>query len=385
MKICVVCPYFHSVKYKMKFRPDIFEVCRMLVKRGHNVVALASKTYGAPSHEVIDGVEVYRVPSLSLPNMFYFVPSFFHLITELSKICREHNIEILHFWDYEYLTSTSAIFLRRKLKNLPFVLTVIAFPGLNWHYGLKTIDTIGLIYTYTIGKAILKTMDHVVLLGRSLFEYALEIGVPYDKISINSFGIDFEAFRPKKQSDMVRRELGISPSDKVIIYVGRLAHIKGIAYLLEAAKHLCKSMENLKFLIVGDGPLRSRLEKMKNKQIIFAGWRNDVADLLNISDIFVLPSLSEGLPVSLLEAYTLSKPVIATTVGAVPDLVINNKTGLLIEPRNREKIEKAISYLLKNPELARIMGNNGKRFVEKHHNWDCIMNKYEEIYNSLTH
>jgi len=371
--------------HRIKLRPDILEVSTRLVKRGHKVVALASNAYSGPSYEVVEGVEVYRVSSLPLPNIFYFIPSPPNLVGELLEICRKHKIDILHFWNYEYLTSSLAFFLRRKLGSLPFVLTVIGFPGLNWHYGLKGVDIAGFIYTYTVGKLVLKSVDHVILLGKSLVRYASRMGVSEDKISINSFGIDFEAFHPIKPLDRVRKEFKIAPSDKVIIYVGRLEPVKGVTYLLEAAKHLSTNTQNLKFLIVGDGPLRSKFQKPENQHIVFTGWRRDIADLLNVSDIFVLPSLSEGLPISVLEAYALAKPVIATNVGAVPELVINNKTGLLIEPRNCEQIEEAIHHLTENPYIAKRMGTDGKKLVRKYHNWDYIMNKYEEIYNSLTH
>ena len=369
----------------MKLRPDIYEISKRLVKRGHKVVALASKAYGAPSYEIIDGIEVYRVPSITLPNVFYFIPSFPHLVYELLKICTEHNIQIVHFWNYEYLTSTLAFLLRKKLMNLSFVLTVIGFPGLNWYYGVRAVDTVGFIYTYTIGRLILKAVDHVVVLGTSLIKYAKWMGIADGKVSVCPLGIDLETFRATKSAKIIRDEFGIGSSDIVIIYVGRLEQVKGIAYLLEAAKNLSKRFENIRFLIVGDGPLRSKFEKHSNPQIILTGWRNDVANLLNASDIFILPSLSEGLPISILEAYALGKPVIATNVGAVPDLVVNEKTGLLVASRNPMEIENAIRYLLENPEIAHAMGVNGKEFVKKHHNWDDIIDEYEALHNSLVH
>lgn len=367
----------------MKFRPDILEVSKGLVKRGHNVIALASKTYGAPHYENIDGIEVHRVSSIALPNIFYFVPSFSGLMKELLQIYEEHNIDVFHFWNLDYLTSAIAFFLRIKLKHVPFVLTILGFPGVSWHYGLRTVDALGLIYTHTIGKLILRSMDRVILLGKSMMKYALWAGLSQDRISVNSFGVNFQDFIPKRSREEIRRQLNVSFSDKVIAYVGRLAPVKGVVYLLEAAEHLCKDMKDLKFVIVGEGPLGSRLRKFESPQIIFTGWRNDVNNVLNAADIFVLPSLSEGLPVSILEACALGKPVIATNVGAIPDLVANEKTGLLVASKNSMEIEKAIRYLLENPEIAYAMGVKGKEFVNKHHNWDGIINEYEALYDSF--
>jgi len=365
----------------MKLRPDVFEVSRRLVKRGHKVVVLTSKAYGAPSYEVIEDVEVYRVPVFTFPNIFYFIPFFPLLISKLLKICRKHKIEILHFWCYEYPNSILAPFMRKRLANLPFVLTVISFPGLNWRYGTKIVDVIALIYTQTVGRLIIRCMDHVVVLGKSLIKYAKWMGVPEDKLSICPLGIDVNSFIPKKSVRVVREEFGISISDTMIIYVGRLAKVKGVVYLLKAARHLCNRSKNIKFLIVGDGPLRSSLEKFSNNQTIFAGWRNDVADLLNASDALVLPSLSEGLPMSMLEAYAIGKPVIATNVGAIEDVVINGETGLLVQPGDWKKLADALWYLIENQNMRRKMGMKGKDHVMKYYRWERhVIDEYERIY-----
>lgn len=379
----MVCSYFHTRRHKIKLRPDIYEVSRRLVQRGHRVVVLAAKAFGAPSYEIVDGVEVYRVPALSMPGIFYFIPSFPHLIGRLLKICEQHDIQIIHFWNYEYLNSALAFLVRKKLANLPFVLTVIGFPGINWRYGVKMVDAIGLMYTYTIGKLVFSSVDRVVLLGQSLTKYAKSMNVSEQKILVCPLGVQVEAFRPTKSSNDIHKEIGISPSEVVVTYVGRLEQVKGVTYLLQAAKILRDRFKNLRFLIVGDGPLRPKLERISTSQTLFLGWRKDVANLLSISDIVVFPSLSEGLPIAMLEAFALGKPVVATNVGAVPDLVVNKRTGLLIASRNSLAIEEAITYLLGNPEIAYAMGANGKEFVKKHHNWDFIIDKYEALYNSV--
>jgi glycosyltransferase involved in cell wall biosynthesis len=238
---------------------------------------LTSKTYGTPEHEVLDGVEIHRVFSLSLPKIYYFIPFIPQFVGMLLRICEKHDIQILHFWNYEYLTSVLAVLLRKRLKNLPFFMTIIGFPGLNWRYGETVVDLVGKIYTYTLGRIIFKAVDHVILLGRNLVKYALWMGIAPDEISINSFGMDLKAFLPKRKPSEVRRQFGISVSDKVVIYVGRLEQVKGIRYLTETAKSVGGKMKNVKFLVVGDGPLRS--EVSLNPQMVPTGWRNDVPDL----------------------------------------------------------------------------------------------------------
>jgi len=379
----MISPYFYSKFCRRKLRPDVYEVSKRLTQRGHKIVVVTSKTYGVPSYEIIEDIQIHRVSSLALPKIYYFIPHIPRFIDKVLEICKKNDIEILHFWNYEYLTSVLTLFLRKKLQNIPFIITIIGFPGLNWKYGAKIVDLAGLAYTYTIGKTVLKTVDHVILLGRNLIKYALWMGVPAEKISINSFGIDFQEFRPTKKVEEVRKELGISPSEKVVIFVGRLEPVKGIKYFLKAARFLCKKMRNIKFLIVGDGPLRSELQAYSIPQIIFTGWRNDVPNLLNASDLFVLPSLSEGLPLSILEACAIGKPIVATNVGAVNEIVIHGYNGILVSPKNWKQLIKAIQYLINNPELMQEMGLRGKDLVEKKYDWNTILNIYEEIYQSL--
>lgn len=380
----MVCPYFYSKFCRVKLRPDVYEVSRRLTRRGHKVVVLTSKTYGAPSYEVIEGVKIYRVSSIALPKIYYFIPVFPRFITKLIEICRKFNVEIIHFWNYEYLTSVLVLLMRKKLRKIPFIMTIIGFPGLNWKYGVKIIDLIGLIYTYTIGRAILKTVDNVVLLGKNLVKYALWMGVTSYKISINSLGIDIQEFKPRKRADEIRKELGILSKEIVIAFVGRLEPVKGVKYLLKAAETICRKTENVRFLVVGDGPLRSKLQDCSDAQIIFTGWRNDVADLLNASDMLVLPSLSEGLPISILEAYAVGKPVIASNVGAVSEVVIDGYTGLLIPPKNWKQLADVLLYFISNLESMRRMGIHGKKLVEKKYKWDNILDTYEQIYCSVS-
>lgn len=379
----MVSPYFYSKACRIKLRPDVYEVSKRLARRGHNVIVLTSRTYGAPSYEVVEGVKVYRASSFALPKIYYFIPFIPKFLILLFEICRKYDIEIVHFWNYEYLTSVLAFLARKNLRKVPFVMTIIGFPGLNWKYGVKIIDLIGLIYTYTIGKAILKAVNRIIVLGKSLVKYAIWMGVASDKISINSFGIEFQEFKPRKRASEIRKELSISAEETVVAFVGRLEPVKGVKYLLKAAETVCRKVKNIRFLVVGDGPLRSKLQAGSDARIIFTGWRNDVADILNASDLLVLPSLSEGLPLIILEAYALGKTVVASNVGAVSEVVINGYNGLLVPPENWKSLARAILYLIWNPDIIKYMGKNGKKFVSTKYDWGRIINQYEKIYENL--
>jgi glycosyltransferase involved in cell wall biosynthesis len=381
MNILMVCPYFHSSTCKRKLRPDVYEVSRRLAKRGHKVIVLTSKSYGAPSRENVDGVIVYRVISLQIPGIYYFIPVIPCYVRSLLILCKEYGINIVHFWNYEYLTSLLALVLRRKIPGMPIVISIIGFPGLNWRYGVGIVDLFGCAYTYTLGKIVLRSADRVIVLGRKLTRYAESLGVQKDRIYVNSFGIDLSEFYPGRSQQSVRAQLSIPISAKVVIFVGRIEPVKGTEYLLKAATHLVPLRDDLRFLIVGDGPLRSRFQKKYlHNRIIFLGWRNDIADLLNASDILVLPSISEGLPIVSLEALSLSKPVIATDVGALSDVILDRETGMLVSPGKWMELSDAIASLLGNPRSVHEMGVKGSEFIKRFFAWDEILRRYEDVY-----
>jgi glycosyltransferase involved in cell wall biosynthesis len=144
-----------------------------------------------------------------------------------------------------------------------------------------------------------------------------------------------------------------------------------------------------KFLIVGDGILREKLEEqIKNldlgSSVIFTGTRKNIPDLLSAMDIFVLPSCSrEGLGISIIEAMAAEKPVVATDIGGIPEVVKNGETGLLVLPRNPEALAQAIIELLRNPKKANTMGKKGRiRFKEKFTN-KRMLSEVENLYVAL--
>ena len=140
---------------------------------------------------------------------------------------------------------------------------------------------------------------------------------------------------------------------------------------------------NLKLLLVGDGELRGNGKKYKklaesiSESIIFTGYRDDVPLLMNISDIFVLPSFSEGAANVVLEASSSGLPVIASRVGEIPNIISDYKSGILIHPGNVKDLVDALKYLLENPIEAKEMGLRGRQIIIKNYTWDAICRKIE--------
>ncbi|OGC76077.1 MAG: hypothetical protein A2Z27_04235 [candidate division Zixibacteria bacterium RBG_16_50_21] len=150
-----------------------------------------------------------------------------------------------------------------------------------------------------------------------------------------------------------RREIGVHPKHVLVGAVGRLVPIKGCAYLLKACADLLKSMPSTRLAFVGDGELREELKAEAalhgiENQVIFTGFRQDMENVYSDLNLLVIPSLNEGLPTVLIEALCAGVPVVATRVGAIPDLVDEN-SGIIVEPKDTKALSSAIRQMLQDP------------------------------------
>ena len=182
-------------------------------------------------------------------------------------------------------------------------------------------------------------------------------------------GVELGRIRPTRDRNEVRRELGIDPATPLIGAVGRLSPVKGHAHFIRAARLIVEKEPAAKFLIVGDGPLRSELEICAKRlgigdACLFVGARHDVYDLVAAMDVFVLPSVDEGIPMALLEAMALETPVVATAVGGVPEVVEHRATGLLVRSGDEPGLADASLELIREPRLARTLGARARGVVE---------------------
>jgi glycosyltransferase involved in cell wall biosynthesis len=207
-------------------------------------------------------------------------------------------------------------------------------------------------------------------------------------------GVDLKMFSSKGSSSGIRKKYGID--GKMILFVGRLAEKKGVSYLISALAKIKKSCPDCKLLIVGDGPDKPLLEKQAAEQapkdsVIFAGSipKEKLPAFYHSADVFVLPSIvaksgdTEGLGVVLLEAIAAGVPVVASNVGGIPDIIIDKKTGLLVEQKSPEEISMAVVSLLRNPQKGESLSGAALEHVRKNYSWEKVSKDFSEIYSSL--
>lgn len=204
----------------------------------------------------------------------------------------------------------------------------------------------------------------------------------YSGIDVGKF-VDFHADAVKE-----KEKLNIPLDVPVIGTVTRLAPVKGNQYLIASLPEVVKLFPTLKVLIVGDGSERGKLERYVKKlslleNVIFLGICKDVRGILNTFDIFVLPSLNEGMGRCMLEAQALGVPVVATKVGGIPEVVRDSIGGILVPPRNPEAMAEAIINLLKNKSLRDNMSEEAKRWVGHRFSAGAMVEKISDLYKEL--
>jgi glycosyltransferase involved in cell wall biosynthesis len=201
-------------------------------------------------------------------------------------------------------------------------------------------------------------------------------------------GIDTDYYKQFIPNPNFRKDLGIDKDTKVITTISPFKPQKNVSDFINAAAIVTKFVKDVVFFIVGDGQQRRKLEVMienldlKNK-VVLLGWRTDIAEILTASDIFVLTSLWEGLPCTILEAMCCLKPVIANAVDGVKEIISENQTGFLIDPYNYKATAEKIIYLLANEPILKKMGQNAKNSINWEFNINYAVKQHEKLYLQL--
>ncbi|MCS7156826.1 MAG: glycosyltransferase [Blastocatellia bacterium] len=219
---------------------------------------------------------------------------------------------------------------------------------------------------------------------RALAHYPIASG----KIRIVPHGIRVENFPIEGTRASVAEEFGLEARAPIVGTVGRLSIQKATEDFIEAAALLRQRFPDAQFLIVGEGERRLELERLVETRglkacLRFAGYREDVPRLLAAMDVFVLSSIYEGMPFAILEAMAAARPVVATRVDGVPEVVAEGETGLLVPPRAPERLAEAIGFLLAHPDRAREMGRRGRERVRTEFSWERMVKTIEQLYRTL--
>jgi glycosyltransferase involved in cell wall biosynthesis len=341
---------------------------REMKKLGHKIVLAVQ-----PGSGIIPAIEKegFAKESMIMKKEF-FLFSVFRLMQIISK----YNVSIVNThssWD-SWIASIAA----RLSSRSPAI--------------LRTRHLSTPVSTGFMSRIVYQYLPHLVITTGDSIRNALinNNHYPGNKIMSIPSGVDLNAYYPREMNYDIRAELGIPRDDKVITTVAALRSWKGHDYLLEAAKIMLERRSNIKFVIAGDGPRFNHLnEKVTSlgikDQVIFLGYRNDIPEILSMSDVFVLPSYAnEGVPQAILQAMAMNKPVVASTAGSIPEIVRDKETGVLVETRSPVKLAEGIAFVLDNPGDAVKISIRARQLVESKYSLDVMLDQLIVIYDKFT-
>jgi glycosyltransferase involved in cell wall biosynthesis len=291
-------------------------------------------------------------------------------VRQIEEFIQEDAIDVVHAHGYK---ADLYGFLAAWRADKPVVATCH-----NWVGGTTALG----IYN-RLDRLALKRFDALAAVSDEVAQRLIDSGVYAGKIKTIANGIDVAAFEHGQPLPALSATGG-----KVVGMVARLDLQKGFEYLLRAVRELCNIFYGLKVVIVGEGPDRAAIESMVQEfglesNVILAGHQSDMPAVYAAMDIFVLPSLNEGLPMTILEAMAASKPVVATRVGAIPKVINDGDNGLLVDPKDTEGLRDAIASLLSDPERCRRMGEKAHEWVSRNYTSEAMALKYRQLYDEV--
>jgi glycosyltransferase involved in cell wall biosynthesis len=232
----------------------------------------------------------------------------------------------------------------------------------------------------------LVTDRFVVGAGDNREAFAREIGIPRSKIEIIHTGIELERFRPGEGRAALRAQWGINDDTIVVATHSRLAdERKGVAYFLQMAAQVASRNPRVLFVVSGDGVLRPGLEAQAEQlgiadRVRFVGWQPDAAKVFAAIDVFVMPSTFEGGPTTVLEAMAMARPVIASNVGMVPEVIDDGASGLVVPPADPTALGNALNRLLTDDALSAGLGEQAREHALANFSIDNMVEAYLRVF-----
>ena len=339
----------------------------------HNDVCFLSHEGPIGSELKQQGVKVYYLP-LTNP---WAIPI---VALRLYRLLRRNRYDILHLYGLK------ANLLGRILGKLSGYRRILG--------GLRSIYPSGLKKKWTlwIDRLTFGLSLGYVSNSQAAIDFLISHGYNRRKFWLIHNGIDIKPFyrRSDAEKETIKRKYGL-PLDKLIITcVANLRPPKGHEYLIRALHELKGEGPDFLTLFVGDGPLRGKLEELVRElglkeQIRFLGFkdREEIPRILAITDIFVLPSLWEGLPTAIIEAMAAGCPIVASNVAGTPEVVVDGETGFLVPPRDPRALAEKIKLLLQDKTLREKMGRAGIERVKQHFTIERMVREYEDLYRKL--
>jgi len=358
----------------------------------------ASNFYGGPERQIIGHIKTSR--------------SFRHLVVtfkdneqenEFIDICREEGVNVAVIETKGAYQIKLIQFLRELLVKQavdcicchgykPLILCFLStrrldIPIIAFSRG-HTSENVKIRIFEFIERKLLRYVPKIISVSDGYAKFLIKAGIEESRITVVRNAVDFKKFRPFiAKRNLMRTKLGFEQDDFIMATAGRLSPEKAQDVLIDAFSRLINVKQNHHLLLFGEGPLRRNLEQqvetLKLNNVYFMGHRNDLDEIMPVIDLFVLPSMTEGLPNVLLEAGAAHVPMVATSVGGVPEIIEQDRTGLMVEAGNRNQLTEAIKMCIEDEEKCASFSDAAYRLIEKKYGFAKQSNLLESVYSEL--
>ena len=348
-------------------RKSLLDILTHLDRKTFSPIVACSSS--GPLTEKLNEINIpYRIVKMRLWRKGKYFPWIPSTVVRLVKLIKEEKISLVHSNSH---SDAPYGILACKFRKIPVISHIR-----------------DIIQPDKVGKYLLKHADRIITVSNAAADAFKGMKDSDKKLLVINNSLDMNKF---KAYEDIREKLNISGDDMVIGIVGQISRLKGHDVFLKAASIIMKENKRVKFLIIGEvrrerdqGLCEALINKLNLREnVIFTGYRDDVANLMASIDILAFPTLKESFGRSAIEAMAHAKPVVASNVGGVPEIVIDGKTGILVPPGSPEKLADALLELINDRKKREDMGNEGLRVVREKFDIKDMMNRIEDVYKTL--
>ncbi|WOX56179.1 glycosyltransferase family 4 protein [uncultured Methanoculleus sp.] len=353
----------------------VYELARALRNLGNDVTVVTFRdTLSAPKEEIVDGLHVVRI---YLPKNTVALYPIFAVLEYFSvrRIVKAEKIDILHS---HYVFPDG--FVSRLQSGVPGVATE------HTSGFLERLERERMLWLY---RWVYARMDRIITPSDELAGAVRSLGIPGEKITFVSNGVDKGKFSPDVPPKDLRQQYALAPGTRIVLCPRRLEPKNGVGYLVEAVPAVLRECPETMFFIVGGSYpdqlalLRERARELGvQDHIVFAGSvpNAEMASWYTAADVVVLPSLKEATSIAGLEAMACGRPLVGTNIGGIPYLINDGKTGLLVEPRNPSQLAEALARVLTDDAARSEMGVAARKRAVEQFSWIRVAGTVEDIY-----
>ena len=397
MNICMICPGLGNAggnPFIGGHENNVATLSKALFERGHEISIITTPHLYSGNASTNDNLYWAKVFSLPVHSSYlslrYGLQFLLQALQKIKKLNDKENFDILHGHSGHPMPALITG-VGGKISGIPSIHTLYhTVDGSRSYYSHQ------FFLSKPISKFYLSLPDKIITLSERTRRSLIGMGIKDEKICVIPPAIDLNRFNPSISGKEVKKQLNLDTN--ILLYVGDLAKSRGADVLIKALGKIKKQIPEIKLLFAVNMPLekykKERLEiKEKinfydlNNNVIPLGIVNNMPEVMACCDAFIAPYRDiEGIadyPISILEAMAVGKPVIATGVGGIPEIISHRKNGLLVKPNDPVELANAIVYVLNNKREARIMGLEGTKLVSKKFKTEIIVDKLERLYEEV--